>query len=216
MASEVDIANLALSHLGDDATIASLDPPEGSAQAEHCARFYPMARDSLLEMHSWRFATRRATLAELENTWPQWDHAYAKPADCLRIISVIDPEVGDDLQVLGVKSVKQFTVEINDDLAEVILTNQEDAVVRYVARTTDTTKFPPLFVMALSWHLASMIAGPVIKGDAGAAEAKRCAQMAQAWLNRALASDADHRKVTPLHVPEFIASRGVNLDGWSR
>ena len=60
MASEVDICNLALSHLGDTATIASLDPPEGSAQAEHCARFYPIARDSLLEMHAWGFATSRA------------------------------------------------------------------------------------------------------------------------------------------------------------
>lgn len=219
MASEVEIANLALSHLGDDASVASLDPPEGSAQAEHCARFYPLARDTLLELHSWKFATRRATLAELTNTGQQWAHAYAKPADCLRIISVIDPQAGDDLEHLGVKSAKEFTVEINDDLAEVILTDQEDAMLRYVARTTDTTKFPPLFAMALSWQLASMIAGPVIKGAEGAAEAKRCAQMAQAWLSKALVSDAAHRKVAPLHTPDFIAARGVNSRtalGWSR
>ena len=48
MATEVDICNLALAHLGDDATIASLNPPEGSAQAEKAARFYPIARNSLL------------------------------------------------------------------------------------------------------------------------------------------------------------------------
>ena len=42
MASEIDIVNLALSRLGDDATVASLYPPEGSAQAEHGARFYPV------------------------------------------------------------------------------------------------------------------------------------------------------------------------------
>lgn len=52
MASEVDICNLALARLGDNATVASIDPPEGSAQAEHCARFYAIARDSLLEMHA--------------------------------------------------------------------------------------------------------------------------------------------------------------------
>lgn len=214
MASEIDIANLALAHLGDDATVASLEPPEGSAQAEHCARFYPMARDALLEMHSWRFATRRAVLAELVNPWPQWRHAYAKPHDCLRVISVIDPNTEDDLQAVGVRAAKNFTVEINDDLAEVILTNQEDAVLRYVARTTDTTKFPPLFVMALSWQLASMIAGPILKGDVGAAESKRCTQIAQGWLARALASDAEHRKVSPLHVPDFIAARGAAA--WDR
>ena len=63
MASEVEICNLALAHLGDEATVASIDPPEGSAQAEHCQRFYPVSRNSLLEMHDWAFATKRATLA---------------------------------------------------------------------------------------------------------------------------------------------------------
>ena len=43
MATEVDICNLALAHLGDDATIATIKPPEGSAQAEKAARFYPIA-----------------------------------------------------------------------------------------------------------------------------------------------------------------------------
>ncbi len=50
MPSVVDLCNLALAYLGDDATVASIDPPEGSAQAEHCQRFYPIARDTLLQM----------------------------------------------------------------------------------------------------------------------------------------------------------------------
>ena len=36
MASDVQICNIALAHLGDTATVASINPPEGSAQAEHC------------------------------------------------------------------------------------------------------------------------------------------------------------------------------------
>ena len=84
MASEVDICNLALARLGDNATVASIDPPEGSAQAEHCARFYAIARDSLLEMHAWKFATRRVQLAKL--TVPSWDwsFAYAEPTGALQ------------------------------------------------------------------------------------------------------------------------------------
>jgi len=65
MASIVDICNLALSHLGDSATVSSIDPPEGSAQADLCARFFPIALASLLEAHSWGFATRRVALAPL-------------------------------------------------------------------------------------------------------------------------------------------------------
>ena len=71
MSSVIDICNLALSHLGDTATVASIDPPEGSAQAEHCSRFYPVARDAMLELFNWKFATRRATLALL--TADSWD-----------------------------------------------------------------------------------------------------------------------------------------------
>ena len=68
MATEVDICNLALAHLGDDATIASIKPPEGSAQAEKAARFYPIARDTLLDMHTWNFAMKRATIPSVSYT----------------------------------------------------------------------------------------------------------------------------------------------------
>ena len=72
MASPVDICNTALAYLGDVANVVSIDPAEGSAQAEHCARFYPLARDALLEMHDWGFATRRVALAGLANPTTQW------------------------------------------------------------------------------------------------------------------------------------------------
>lgn len=219
MASEVDICNLALGHLGDNATVASLDPPEGSAQAEHCARFYPIARDSLLELHAWNFATKRAQLAELVNPWAQWQHAYAKPADCLQILAVIPPEVLSDytavvgftparVPMLGGEYIpQQFVVEVNADGADVILTNQEDAVLRYTAQITDTTKFSPLFVMALTHHLASMLAGPVIKGDVGAAEGKRQTALTQAYLAKAAASDSNQRQVEPVHSVGWIQGR---------
>lgn len=219
MASEVDICNLALGHLGDNATVASLDPPEGSAQAEHCARFYPIARDSLLELHTWNFATRRAQLAELANTWPQWDHAYAKPADCLKVIAVISPDVLDDYTTVsgtntngtpytgGVAVPQPYVVEVNENLAQVILTDQEDAVLRYTAQVTDTTTFSPLFTMALTHYLASMLAGPILKGDAGKAEAKAQLQLFNLWLGKATASDANQRKVEPDHNVGWIAGR---------
>ena len=67
MASEVDICNMALAHFGQDASIDAIDPPDGSAEAEHASRFYPMARDALLERHAWPFAVRFATLSAQTN-----------------------------------------------------------------------------------------------------------------------------------------------------
>jgi hypothetical protein len=201
MASVIEICNLALAHLGDTATVASIDPPEGSAQAEHCATFYPIARDAMLELHNWKFATRRAQLAQLDvETW-SWSYAYAKPADALKIISVLPVGAGSDAESAD------HEFECSADGTPLILSNAEDASLRYIALVTDTTMFSPLFTMALSWQLASMLAGPILKGDVGAAEAKRCLATAQGFLTRAAVEDANQRKVTPVHTPAWMADR---------
>lgn len=201
MASEVDICNLALAHLGDEATVASLDPPEGSAQAEHCARFYPIARDSLLELHDWKFATRRARLALLSAESWTWQYAYAEPSSALKLLSVLPDGAESDADT------DPYEPESADDGTALILTDTEDATLRYIAHVTDPTKFSPLFTTALSWHLASMLAGPVLKGDAGSAEAKRCIAMMQAYLSKAATSDANQRKANLTHSPAWIAGR---------
>ena len=72
---------------------------------------------------------------------------------------------------------------------------------------TDTTKFSPLFVDALAWLLASYLAGPVLKGDAGAAMSKACLQSFLLAFSNAKVSDANQRKVRPEHTPAWIAGR---------
>lgn len=214
MATEVDICNLALAHLGDSATVSSIDPPEGSAQAEHCARFYPIARDSLLEMHTWGFATRREALAQLGTGWPEWDYCYAQPSDAVNIIAVLPPEASDDYSIgntpssAGGNYVPQaFSCETDANGADVIYTDQADAVLRFTSIITDTSKFSPLFVLTLSWHLAAFLAGPVLKGDEGKNEAKRCAQMVKDILGDAKESDASQRRITPQHNVSWMAGR---------
>lgn len=226
MASEIDICNLALGHLGDTATVSSIKPPEGSAQSQHCARFYPIARDTLFEMHAWGFATKRSSLAALTSSWPEWDYCYALPSDVANLLSIIPPDANDDYSshfvptdtpftsanfapvVAAGRYVPQdFSAEILDDGTEVIYTDQENAVLRYTAIISDPTKFSPLFTMTLSWHLASMLAGPIIKGDAGAAEAKRCTAMMQGYLARATSSDANQRKANPQQIVGWMAGR---------
>lgn len=201
MASEVDICNLALSHLGDSATVASIDPPEGSAQAEHCQRFYPIARDSLLELHNWKFATKRTRLALLDvDSW-NWTYAYAEPSDAMKIISILPPTA------TPIEPTADYETMAADDGSGLILADLEEATALYIAEVTDTMRFSPLFVTTLSWHLASMLAGPIIKGDVGAAEAKRCQQMMLYHLAQAKVSDANQRRVEPTHTPAWIGSR---------
>jgi hypothetical protein len=225
MSSDIDICNLALAHLGDNASVASIDPPEGSAQAEHCARFYPIARDSLIEMHSWNFCTRRIALTLLTATNDQWLYVYAVPNMMANAIAVIPPTADDDYNIpapssydnnyygadiipnSGTYSQQAYAIETLSTGAKVICTNQEDAVLRYTQYITDTTKFPSAFVLSLSWLLASMLAGPVIKGDVGAAEGKRCYQMFLTHFAAVVTADAAQRRSAPTHVVPWLAGR---------
>lgn len=208
-ASTVVIANLALAHLGDDATVASLDPPEGSPQAEHCATFLPIARDVLLEMHDWGFATRRAAPAVIATTSDAWEFQYRKPADCVRIIGLLAEGYVNDAQ-----PEHMFSVESDDD-GEVILTNLENMTLRYVARVTDTTRYPAMFTQALAWLLASYIAGPLLKGDVGAAAATTAWQVFLTWFARAAGLDAKQaRKRVEHRAPWMLARDGLAQGVW--
>jgi hypothetical protein len=226
MASEVGICNLALAHLGDEATVTSINPPEGSAQAEHCQRFYPIARDGMLQMHNWNFASRRVLLAQVTQPWDQWQYAYAAPGDMMVAVSVLPPESDDDytsrripadqpgwaynytpIVAAGMYVPQAYSIETDSSGNKVIYTNQKDALLRYQALVTDSTKFDPLFTIALSHYLASMLAGPVLKGDAGAAESKRQLQLMLVYLQQARASDANQRNIKPEHLTSWISGR---------
>lgn len=222
MASEVDICNLALGHLGDTATVASINPPEGSAQSEHCARFYPIARDALLEMHPWGFATKRVNLAALTSTWPEWQYAYALPGDVVNLLAVMPPNASDDYSVpmqslyningapipmAGQYQPQPYNTEVLDDGTSVIYTNQENAMLRYTALVTDPTKFSPLFVETLGYLLASKLAGPVIKGEDGRAVAKSMLATAMIYLGKAETSDANQRRTTTAQNVGWITGR---------
>lgn len=222
MASEVDIANIALSHLGDVANVSSIDPPEGSAQAQHCARFYPVARDALLEMHTWGFCTKRISLPLLSTSIEQWQYVYQAPSDSLAIIAILAPDAADDYsQQLPVAYTQQgivntgqglytpqpFEVETLQDGTQVIYTNQEEATLRYTAKITDTTQFTPLFTTALTHLLASYLAGPILKGEVGRAEAKGQMQLFQAFFAKATASDSGQRRITIKQSTPWMAGR---------
>lgn len=225
MASEVEICCLALAHLGDSATVASIDPPEGSSQAEHCARFYPIARDELLEMHDWSFATLRVALAQVANSWPEWTYAYARPSDALKIIAVLDANApadysgayplpswpscygGLNINQIGVYTPQTFACETDSSGNEIIFTNQVNAVARYKRGVTDTSKFSALFTSTLARLLASYLAGPILKGDSGIAQGKAQMAIAMGMLPQAKLADGAQQRQDTAHSVPWLAGR---------
>lgn len=200
MATETDICNLALALLGDDATVASIDPPEGSAQAAHCAMFYPIARSTLTTLHEWGFCTRRAQLTRLvQAPLYGWTCAYAVPSNVARVIEVVGPS-GEPLE--------NYEIESADDGSSVLYTNAESASMRATYFVVNPARFPAAFTDALTWLLASMLAGPLLKGEMGAAAARRCLDyFYTVKLPQARNIDATQRHNKPEHQAPWMAAR---------
>lgn len=202
MASAVEICNLALAHFGDEATVSSISPPDGSAQAAHCARFYPIARDALLELRAWDFATKRVALAQTTRTPPgAWTYEYAAPSDMIRPLAVLLADSPDETDSYD------YVIEAGTDGARVLLCDVEDAYLRYTARVTDTAKFPPMFVTGLSYLLASYLVGPITK-DIKAKQGLYELAMAEIGLAAVSNANAARHDAHASYTPGAVSARG--------
>jgi hypothetical protein len=138
-----DIANQALSRLGQ--SLVS-DLSENSPSAIVCRTHYEAVRDSLLRQHPWNFAVARAQLTE-SDTAPAfgWDHQFALPADCLRILTLNG--------VQAAMCASDFETE-----SGYLLTDAVEAKITYVRRVVDPSLFDPIFVEVFVHRLGGAIA----------------------------------------------------------
>tara|TARA_B110000285_G_scaffold41443_1_gene45588 strand:+ start:513 stop:1115 length:603 start_codon:yes stop_codon:yes gene_type:complete len=159
MASEVDICNLALSHIGASATISSLT--EASEEAFHCNLLYADARDGLLRSFPWGFATRHVALSDVGTPPGNWAYRYSYPNDCLFAREILQTN-----QVAGSNNPIEYEIALSDTLdSKVILTDQITATLIYTAQVTNTLVFEPMFTIALAWKMASEIAIPITRDE---------------------------------------------------
>lgn len=208
MAAVVDIINLALGHIGDRATVSSIDPPEGSAQADHAAQFWPIARDEALAEFDWRFASTTTSLAALDDSLqndPRWTYAYGLPADFLVARALVN-ETGS-IFMLEPDDPNYDTGTLADG-TPVFFSQYTDQALRYTRRVSDPSRYSPKFVTAISYLMASYLAGPVIKGRTGTQTA---IAMRAAWTRlsaEAAVTDANQHHGAPQRTPAGLRARG--------
>jgi len=109
MASQVEIANRALTKLGA-ARIISFD--DDNKQARAVKSMFEIVRDAELRAHLWSFSVKRVSLAALSTT-PTWgfDYEYQLPSDYLRLVQVNDVYPGPSLDDYRNASVAEYVVE---------------------------------------------------------------------------------------------------------
>lgn len=211
MASVVQICNMALSHIGADARVASISPPDGSAEAGHCATFYGQARTEMLEPGDWNFSLARAPLAQVVNTSPKWIFAYSLPSDYMRARRVLArgqltslTTFGDTVATLTTNDNATAEFEIE---GEVLYTNEPDAILLYVRDVTDPGRFTPSFISALSYLLASYLAGPIIKGSEGTRTGDAMRQRAMTLASMSATAAANASNTAHNFTPSSVQAR---------
>jgi hypothetical protein len=224
VASIADICNMALSHIGSEAVITSIAPTDGTMEAGKCAIFYPIARAEILQKAPWTWCKTRVELAQVTNPSSVWAYAYGLPSDCLSPLRVLQVSTyadltvypfapvitSDEMQLFTERGSAEFEVE-----GGTLLTHEPDAVLLYVRDITDTTKFSPACTVALSYLLASYLAGPILKGTEGVnASAALRRVVFGADGNSGLIGEAERQDAnnnsseTHVFVPSSIRARG--------
>ena len=147
----VSIWNLALSAAGSKSSVSAED--ENSRQVNLCRIWYPLVRDMVLKAASWPCAKTYVTLAvsaeRADNTdWtdsdpaPTWKYAYAVPSDMLAPRNLSTYARFDRAVLSG---------------ANTIVTNQEQAVLHYIMRQEDVTRWDVGLEAAVVFSLAANI-----------------------------------------------------------
>ena len=152
MASQVDIANRALTKLGAARIISFSDD---NKQARAVASMFNIVRDSELRSHIWSFSVKRASLPALTST-PDWgfQKEYQVPSDLLRVLMVNDVYGGPSREDYRNQPVAEYVLEGN----KILCNFAAPLKIRYVSRVTDTTQWDSMFVEAFACRLAMELA----------------------------------------------------------
>lgn len=196
MSSIVAICNLALSNIGKQ-NISSLT--EASAEARVCRQYYDVTRDMLLQGYPWNFAGKAQSLAQVSNDRQgMWRFAYARPQDCIKIRGVV-PRLDQGYAPNDAAIKTPYHVD-----GGLIYCDLSPAVLLYTFRQADPTKYSPLFIDALSWHLAVRLAMPLTRDPKIRADAW---QVANNVTGQAQEIDASEERYNYWQTTDLIEGR---------
>jgi len=202
MTSQVEICNMALSHLGVGKAIANLTT-EKSQEAAACNLFFDTVRDAVLGDFAWPFATKFVTLELIEeftDSTAEWGFSYRYPVDCIKFRRILSGSRNDSRQTRV-----PFRL-VEDESGTLIYTDKEDAEGEYTVRQEDYSRFSADFTLAMSVRLAINIAPRLTKGDPFKIKKDLMVQY-QGEITPAEASATNEEQPEERPESEFISSR---------
>jgi hypothetical protein len=108
--------------------------------AVYCNEQYSKLRDEVLSQAHWKFARKRASLAQTTAPTFGYTYAYQLPADFLKVISLDYPDI-------------EYQIE-----DQTLVTDEDTINLIYLAQVTNTSKFTAHFAETVSARIAAELA----------------------------------------------------------
>ena len=142
MASVVNMCNSALNLLGAS-TIAALT--DDTKNARLCNQRYEPVRNRVFRSHAWNCLHKRVQLAQ-NSTAPivEYDHAYALPSDCLRVLKIHNGTTD------SIAAALDYKLEGRN-----IVTDIDTVYAIYIALDTDPNNYDTYLRESISHQLAA-------------------------------------------------------------
>jgi hypothetical protein len=186
LASEVAVANLALTGLGADRIISLTEETENARKVN---AIFDLMRDEVLRSHPWNFAIERRQFNQTTNTpLYEYESEFQIPGDVLRIIST---ELNDD----------DWVVE-----GDKVLVNDTDFKCRCIIRITNPVLWDEVFVTCFAARLEAELAYAIADSST---LAKSKYEVYLRKLSQAKGIDAQEGTPREMTADEWLTSRFI-------
>ena len=191
MASVVNMCNSALNLLGAS-TIAALT--DDTKNARLCNQRYEPVRNRVFRSHAWNCLHKRLQLAQ-NSTAPvvEYDHAYALPSDCLRVLKIHNGSTD------SIASALDYKLEGRN-----IVTDIDTVFLIYIALDTDPNNYDTYLRESISHQLAADLAYAITNN---ATLANQYMTRADERLREARFIDATENSLGTIEASEFTNAR---------
>jgi hypothetical protein len=191
MASVVNMCNSALNLLGAS-TISALT--DDTKNARLCNQRYEPVRNRVFRSHAWNCLHKRVQLAQ-NSTAPvvEYDHAYALPSDCLRVLKIHNGTTD------SIASALDYKLEGRN-----IVTDIDTVFVIYIALDTDPNNYDTYLRESISHQLAADLASAITNN---ATLANQYMTRADERLREARFIDATENSLGTIESSEFTNAK---------
>lgn len=119
------------------------------------------AKDYLLSLYDWGFASRFSTLAQLpEPSDLRFRHAYKVPSDSVKETNVYHYQIVENEKRIDQPLFPSQWSKFNDAISTNV---EKNLVLRYVSNITNISSAPATFVRMYAYYVASIVTPPLLK-----------------------------------------------------